>query len=86
MELHRRYDFRNQHFVGEEGRLIPLLQQAQTEDGYLRRERLVSRLLRRPVQRRQRQGHARAFAPDVLQRAVLDRPPRQYTLAVELFA
>jgi len=40
MELHRRYNFRNQHFVGEEGRLIPLLQQAQTEDGYLRRERL----------------------------------------------
>ena len=34
------YNFKNQHFVGEEGRLIPLLQQAQTEDGYLRRERL----------------------------------------------
>ncbi len=40
MEMHRRYDLRNQHFVGQEGRLIPLLQQAQTEDGYLRRERL----------------------------------------------
>lgn len=36
----RRYDFRNHHFVGHEGRLIPLLQQAQNEDGYLRRERL----------------------------------------------
>jgi NADH-quinone oxidoreductase subunit E len=39
MQTHRRYDFKNQHFVGEEGRLIPLLQQAQTEDGYLRKER-----------------------------------------------
>jgi NADH-quinone oxidoreductase subunit E len=41
MSLHRRYDFKNQHFAGEEGKLIPLLQQAQLEDGYLRRERLV---------------------------------------------
>jgi len=41
MSLHRRYDFKNQHFVGEEGKLIPLLQQAQLEDGYLRRERLL---------------------------------------------
>ena len=41
MQTHRRYDFKNQHFVGEEGRLIPLLQQAQAEDGYLRRERMV---------------------------------------------
>ncbi len=40
MHEHRRYNFKNMHFVGEEGRLIPLLQQAQTEDGYLRRERL----------------------------------------------
>ncbi len=40
MQTHRRYNFKNQHFVGEEGRLIPLLQQAQAEDGYLRRERL----------------------------------------------
>jgi NADH-quinone oxidoreductase subunit E len=40
MHTHRPYNFKNQHFVGEEGRLIPLLQQAQTEDGYLRRERL----------------------------------------------
>lgn len=41
MSRHRRYDFKNQHFAGEEGRLIPLLQQAQTEDGYLRRDRLL---------------------------------------------
>ncbi len=40
MQAHRRYNFKNMHFVGEEGRLIPLLQQAQSEDGYLRRERL----------------------------------------------
>ena len=40
MQTHRRYNFKQQHFVGEEGRLIPLLQQAQAEDGYLRRERL----------------------------------------------
>jgi len=40
MEPHRRYDLRNHHFEGEEGALIPLLQQAQQEDGYLRRERI----------------------------------------------
>jgi NADH-quinone oxidoreductase subunit E len=40
MHTHRPYNFKNQHFVGEEGRLIPLLQEAQAEDGYLRRERL----------------------------------------------
>ncbi|MBP7148823.1 MAG: NADH-quinone oxidoreductase subunit NuoE [Acidobacteria bacterium] len=40
MCLHRRFDFKKQHFVGEEGMLIPLLQRAQAEDGYLRRERL----------------------------------------------
>lgn len=40
MEMRRRYDFKNHHFLGEEGRLIPLLQRAQAEDGYLRRERL----------------------------------------------
>jgi NADH-quinone oxidoreductase subunit E len=38
--MHRRYNFRNHHYVGEEGKLIPLLQQAQTEDGYLARGRL----------------------------------------------
>ena len=41
METHRPFDFRNQHFVGQEGRLIPLLQKAQETEGYLRRERLL---------------------------------------------
>jgi NADH-quinone oxidoreductase subunit E len=40
METHRRYDFRKQHYAGEEGRLIPLLQQAQTQDGYITRARM----------------------------------------------
>jgi NADH-quinone oxidoreductase subunit E len=38
---HVQYDFRNQHFVGQEGQLIPLLQRAQARDGYLTRERLM---------------------------------------------
>ena len=42
MEPHRSFDFRNQHFVGQEGRLIPLLQQAQETDGYLTRARLLA--------------------------------------------
>ncbi len=42
METHRAFDFRNQHFVGQEGRLIPLLQKAQESDGYLTRERLLA--------------------------------------------
>jgi NADH-quinone oxidoreductase subunit E len=37
----RKYDFRKQHFAGQEGQLIPLLQQAQERDGYLTRERLA---------------------------------------------
>ena len=41
MQAHRKYDFRNQSFAGEQGRLIPLLQKVQDEDGYLRRERLI---------------------------------------------
>ncbi len=41
MHPHRRYNFRNHHYAGEEGKLIPLLQRAQAEDGYLRRERLL---------------------------------------------
>ncbi len=40
MSATSKYDFRNQHFAGQEGRLIPLLQQAQAEDGYLTKERL----------------------------------------------
>ncbi len=31
----RHFDFRRQHDTGQEGRLIPLLQKAQAEDGYL---------------------------------------------------
>jgi len=38
---HRKFDFKKQHFVGEEGRLIPLLQRAQETDGYLTRERIA---------------------------------------------
>ena len=41
MEATRRYDFKHMHYVGQEGRLIPLLQQAQADDGYLTRERLL---------------------------------------------
>jgi NADH-quinone oxidoreductase subunit E len=41
MQPHRRYNFRNHHYAGEEGKLIPLLQQVQNRDGYLRRERLL---------------------------------------------
>lgn len=41
MSTQRIYDFRNMHYRGEEGKLIPLLQQAQAEDGYLRTERLI---------------------------------------------
>jgi len=38
----RRYDLEHQHFFGQEGRLIPLLQQAQQAEGYLTRERLLA--------------------------------------------
>jgi NADH-quinone oxidoreductase subunit E len=41
MCLHRKYDFRNQHYRGQEGRLIPLLQEAQELDGYITRERIL---------------------------------------------
>jgi NADH-quinone oxidoreductase subunit E len=41
VEAHRKFDFRNQHYVGQEGRLIPLLQKAQETDGYLTRARLL---------------------------------------------
>lgn len=40
MEATKRYDFKHMHYVGQEGRLIPLLQEAQAQDGYLTRERL----------------------------------------------
>jgi NADH-quinone oxidoreductase subunit E len=41
MEAPRTYDFRNLHYRGEGGVLIPALQQAQAEDGYISRERLL---------------------------------------------
>ncbi len=42
MTEHRKLDFRTLHYAGEEGRLIPVLQKAQEEDGYISRERLQS--------------------------------------------
>ena len=39
-ETPRAYDFRNLHYRGEGGALIPLLQKFQTEDGFLSRERI----------------------------------------------
>lgn len=41
MTEHRRFDFRRQHYAGQEGALIPLLQEAQEQDGYLSRERMA---------------------------------------------
>ena len=41
MSVHRKLDFRNLHYVGEEGALIPALQRAQEEDGYISRERML---------------------------------------------
>jgi NADH-quinone oxidoreductase E subunit len=42
MTDHRRIDFRTLHYAGQEGRLIPALQKAQEEDGYISRERLAA--------------------------------------------
>lgn len=41
MESHRKYDFRNHHFTGEEGKLIPLLQKAQERDGFITRDGIM---------------------------------------------
>lgn len=41
MSEHRKFDFKKQHFAGEEGHLIPLLQRAQETDGYITRERIA---------------------------------------------
>ena len=41
MSAHRRFDFKKQHFAGQEGRLVPLLQRAQESDGYITRERIA---------------------------------------------
>jgi len=41
MSQHRRMDFRNFHYAGAEGVLIPLLQEAQEAEGYISRARMV---------------------------------------------
>lgn len=41
MTTHRQYDFKNLHYKGEEGKLIPLLQKVQTEEGYLNTAKLI---------------------------------------------
>ena len=41
MSAHRRFDFKKQHFAGQEGSLVPLLQRAQESDGYITRERIA---------------------------------------------
>lgn len=40
MDRHRKYDFKNLHYSGERGILIPALQKAQAEDGYISREKI----------------------------------------------
>ena len=40
MTERRKFDFRKQHYAGEEGQLIPLLQRAQETEGYISRERI----------------------------------------------
>jgi NADH-quinone oxidoreductase subunit E len=42
MSEHKRIDFKTLHYAGQEGRLIPLLQQAQSQDGYLSRDRIAA--------------------------------------------
>lgn len=41
MDPTRAYDFKNLHFRGEGGSLIPLLQKVQTEEGYISREQIA---------------------------------------------
>src|SRR5665647_122678 len=41
MEAPRAYDFKNLHYKGEDGALIPLLQKFQVQDGYISRERIA---------------------------------------------
>jgi NADH-quinone oxidoreductase E subunit len=41
MDEHRKYDFKKHHFVGAEGKLIPELQEAQDQDGYIKREKIL---------------------------------------------
>jgi NADH-quinone oxidoreductase subunit E len=37
---HRQFDLRTQHWTGQEGSLIPLLQKVQAQDGYVSRDRI----------------------------------------------
>ena len=41
MDEHRKFDFKNLHYAGQGGILIPALQRAQEQDGYISRERLI---------------------------------------------
>jgi len=41
MDHHRKLDFRNLHYAGEEGMLIPSLQKVQEAEGYISRERIL---------------------------------------------
>ncbi len=41
MNLHRKLDFRNLHYAGEEGILIPALQKVQEAEGYISREKIL---------------------------------------------
>jgi NADH-quinone oxidoreductase subunit E len=41
MEAPRTYDFKNLHYRGEGGVLIPALQRVQTEDGFISRDRIA---------------------------------------------
>jgi NADH-quinone oxidoreductase subunit E len=41
MIQHRKLDFRNLHYAGEEGMLIPALQKAQEAEGYISREKIL---------------------------------------------
>ena len=41
MNHHRKLDFRNLHYAGEEGTLIPALQKVQETEGYISREKIL---------------------------------------------
>jgi NADH-quinone oxidoreductase subunit E len=40
VDVHRQFDLKTQHWTGEEGKLIPLLQKVQAQEGYLSRDRI----------------------------------------------
>jgi NADH:ubiquinone oxidoreductase subunit E len=42
MQTDRKYDFKNLHYAGQSGILIPSLQRAQAEEGYISRERILA--------------------------------------------